>query len=372
MATPHVSRIPRLRKFSSVLRNRESRARSRVPVSVAQVVSVLRKYKAVVTEGMGKPRVHLWLYNAPFNGISDQVGFVIAILRQNGYPASIGRRPCLSSLNVVIENFGPETRDELVKFCKSSGKKVAVIMTEHLDYVQGQIILHGIPVGSRNDYMDPNIMLKRVRSLLECVPYIRSLFVLGDLPQLRNISIMLPNVDVRSIPFPSIGLKGIREPGQANEAVHDLVFAGALTSYRKEVLGRFNGRDPSVVFSPTFVSRRRRNIMNTTAKVILNIPQRPGWRWLSSMRIIAGLHTGRPTISLGTNDVSQIASCCTQLDLNEREWLSEVRQLVADWKSLYLRDINNYLIMAKAFEQDHPFPHDLFEFWSITDRVRCS
>jgi hypothetical protein len=89
------------------------------------------------------------------------------------------------------------------------------------------------------------------------------------------------------------------------------------------------------------------------------------------MRVIAGLQTGRATISLGTQDASYIASCCTQLDIRDHDWVSKVKQWVKDWKLLYMRDIRSYAAMAKKFEGEKPFPHDVFEYWSITDRVCC-
>jgi hypothetical protein len=120
-----------------------------------------------------------------------------------------------------------------------------------------------------------------------------------------------------------------------------------------------------------FVSRNRRNAINRLGKVIVNIPQRGGWQWLSLMRIIAGLQTGRATVSLGTHDLSHIASCCTQLDIQDHDWVDKMKQCVDDWKSLYMRDLINYAAMAQKYERERPFPHDVFEYWSTTDRV-CS
>jgi hypothetical protein len=319
---------------------------------------------------MSKLCVHLWLYNCPFHGVSDQVSFIVRALRQHGYAVSVGRRPHLSSLNVVIENFSPQTRDVVAEFFRSSRKRVGVIMTEHIDFDRGQISFHGIPLDCDNDYMHPATMLERVRYLIECVPYVRCFFTLGDLPELRNIRAMFPGIDVRAIPFPQIDkVEDEQFKKGAPSAVYDLVFTGGLTKYRKEVLARFQGKGFSVAYSQAFVSRRRRNTMNRAAKAILNIQQRHGWRWLSSMRIIAGLQVGRATISLGTSDTSRIASCCTQLDVADLDWIEKMQQLVAAWKSLYRRDAENYSIMAKSFEQEHPFPYDLFEYWSITDGV---
>ncbi len=318
---------------------------------------------------MKKPGIHLWVYNHPMVGISDQVSFFIMAFQQHGYTVTLGRRPHQSSLNVVIENFSPQSRDVLWEFCQSSKKRVVVIMTEHLDFEHGQIFFHGFPLGSENDYMHPATVLTRVKHLLESLPYIRGIFVLGDLPELRNISAMLPGLEVRAIPFPS--LESVTIPGVdiASEPTNDLVFTGVETGFRGKVLKLLTTQCFSVAYPNSLVSRCRRNALNRSSKLILNIPQREGWQWLSLMRIVAGLQAGRATISVGTQDTSQIASCCTQLDLRRDEWIRELQQCVADWRSLYLRDIESYSLMAKAFEEEHPFPHDVLEYWSITDRV---
>jgi hypothetical protein len=244
-----------------------------------------------------------------------------------------------------------------------------MIMTEHIDVEHGQILVHGAPLGSENDYMHPATILARIKHLLECAPYIRCFFVLGDLPELRNMSTLLPGLDVRAIPFPQLESVSSNNFDKSSKPVNDLVFTGAMTEYRAKLLALLEAGGLSVASPHGFVSRNRRNAMNRSAKVIVNIPQREGWQWLSLMRIVAGLQTGQATISLGIGDASQIASCCTQLDIRKQDWLCEVKQCVSDWKSLYYRDAVNYSLMAKKFEEERPFPHDVFEYWSATDRV---
>jgi hypothetical protein len=320
---------------------------------------------------MGMPPIHLWVYNHFFHGIGDQVSFAVVALRQHGYQVSVGQQPRHSSLNVVIEGFSSQSRDILLEFCQSTRKRVAMIMTEHIDAEHGQILVHGAPLGSENDYMHPATILARIKHLLECIPYLRCFFVLGDLPELRNISTLLPGLDVRTIPFPHLEGVSSKDIDTSSDTANDLVFTGSMTKYRARLLAMLEAGGLSVACPQGFVSRNRRNAMNRSAKVIVNIPQREGWRWLSLMRIVAGLQTGRATISLGIGDVSKITSCCTQLDIHEQDWVSEVKRCVDDWKSLYYQDIMNYSIMAKKFEQERPFPHDVFEYWSMTDRV-CS
>ena len=316
------------------------------------------------------PPVHLWVYNHFFSGISDQVGFIFKVLKQQGYVVTIGRRPSSSSLNIVIENFSAKNRDILIEFCRSNKKRVAMILTEHLDLQHGRLFFHGAPLGSETDYLHPMTVRSRVQHLLECLPFVRCFFVLGDLPELQNISTMLPDMPVRSIPFPKLDEPAIHDVAAVSRGMADLVFTGAMTAYRLQVLSLLNTAGLSLTCPKAFISRHRRNAMNRSAKVIVNIPQREGWRWLSLMRIIAGLQTGRPTISLGTSDRSHIASCCTQLDMGNEGWLSEVRRCTDDWESMYIRDIVNYSLMARAFEQKNPFPRDIFEYWSLTEKVQ--
>jgi len=242
-------------------------------------------------------------------------------------------------------------------------------MTEHFDFQHGEIYFHDAPLGSENDYMHPAASLARIQHLMECVPYLKCFFVLGDLPELRNISTMLPDLAVRTIPFPTLGGGPCEAVGKASDTVHDLVFTGAMTEYRATLLALLEKEGLSVACPRKFISRNRRNAINRLGKVIVNIPQREGWQWLSLMRIVAGLQAGRATISLGTHDTSHIASCCTQLDIQDHDWVSMVQQCVDDWKSLHLRDLVSYSAMAQSFERERPFPHDVFEYWSTTDRV---
>lgn len=317
----------------------------------------------------GRPPVHLWIYNHPFHGISDQVDFFVMALTQHGYPVSVGRRPGHTALNVVIENFSAASKDILMKFCKSSRKRVAVIMTEHLDFDDDRITIHGDPLWSDNDYMHPATQLGRIKNLIDCLPYLRCFLVLGDLPELRNMSGMLPGIDVRTIPFPKLGLAD--DQLQARTAVpgKDLLFTGFMTDYRADILARLEEGGLSVDCPRKFVSRKRRDLMTKSARLVLNIPQREDWRWLSLMRVIAALRSGRPTVSLGTRDTSKISASCLQLDIANPGWREALGEHARNWQALFSSCIDGYSSMATEFEREYGFPYDLFEFWSITDRL---
>ena len=148
--------------------------------------------------------VHLWIYNHPIIGIIDQIEFFTSLLKQKGYRVTMGNQPNTSALNVVIENFEATTSKILVDFCKTYNKNVAVILTEHLDFEDNKIIMHGKPLWSCSDYIPAATQASRVEHLVECTPYIRNFFTLGDLPILNNINIMMPGIPVTRLEFPII------------------------------------------------------------------------------------------------------------------------------------------------------------------------
>lgn len=308
--------------------------------------------------------VHLWVYNHPPHGISDQVEFFIAIMRQNGHGVTMGRLPRQDALNVVIENFSDETSAILMNFCRETGKRVSVIMTEHLDFIDREIYIHGDPLWSDNDYMHPATQISRIRNLMDCACYIRGFFVLGDLPQLLNMNMMMPGVAVRTLPFPVLTWPEDTPHWAALPA--DLVFTGAVTGYRAELIDVLKSQ--LVVRHPDgFLSRKGRDKFCQLGRLNLNIPQRPDWQWLSLMRIIAALRCGRATVSLGTRDTSKIASCCVQIDMQAGAYLTQLRDLTAQAEKIFAMAFAGYHAMAEEYLREHPFPADFFDYWAITE-----
>jgi hypothetical protein len=284
---------------------------------------------------------------------------------------SVGRKPSELALNVVIENFSVQTRKTLIEFCKQTRKRVAIVMTEHIDFVDRQIVIHGEPPRSDNGHVYTATLIERLECLMSCQPYIRFFMVLGDLPELRNFGDMMVGADVLAIPFPRLNRKVHNSNGQP-ELSDDLIFTGFVTEYREKLLLLAASMGLSVVCPGKFVSPEQRDRLNRSAKIVLNIPQRESWQWLSPMRIIAALRCGRATVSLGTKDNSCIAACTYQLDIQRPNWMDELRCHVANWDAAYDKMSDAYCRLANKFEQKHPFPHDMIELWAITDGIKRS
>lgn len=319
---------------------------------------------------MSKPKIHLWFYNHPVYGISDQIEFFCSYFRQEGYEVTFGRKPEKKSLNVVIENFSAISSKTLIDFCEKEKKTVSIIMTEFLDVdcKNKEILMHGKPLWTNNDYMHPHIQLSRIRYLLECLPYIKSLFTLGDLPELHNISEMIPGIALRRIPFPSMKFLEKKELF-SKEIKYDYLFTGFITEYRKNLLDYLTNGD-FAVFSPMrFVSKKKREILVDASKVLLNIPQNADWKWMSLMRVLNGIKLGKPTISINTNDKSVISDCCPQINIDNYSDLEFMRHSLNNWYELYSDIFRKYEQSRNKFSIKHPFPHDFFEIWAITDNI---
>ncbi|QSH40341.1 hypothetical protein P0136_00170 [Lentisphaerota bacterium ZTH] len=312
-------------------------------------------------------KIHIWIFNHPFAGIGDQLDFFIMAMKQRGYHVTLGKQPRVNSLNVLIENFAQESFETVRDFCEKNNKKVAVIMTEHLDLISNTMRIHGEPLFNLNDYMHPHTQIARIRFLFDLAPYIECLLTLGDLPKLQNINQMLPGIAMRRIFFPAINPpEGSLTEDQFNG---DLLFTGFKTHFREEVIDSITAAGMKMYSPEKMVSRHVRNKLNSRVKIILNLPQRKSWEWLSLMRIFAGLYCGRATVSLGTNDNSEIAACCYQLDIDNSDWVDQLKDYVENYRYYYETALNNYNIMAEKFEKEHPFPHDIFELWGITDNL---
>ena len=57
------------------------------------------------------------------------------------------------------------------------------------------------------------------------------------------------------------------------------------------------------------------------------------------------------------------------LDITDSNWIESLREHVGNWQAIYRNCMDGYEAMADEFERQHPFPHDAFEFWAITDMI---
>lgn len=308
-----------------------------------------------------KPDVNLWVFNHPLRYITEQVEFFCSALRANGYRVRVSNRPSPSGLNVLIENFQTAAVAPIVEFCRTRKKRVAVILTEHLDFIDGQIMVHGARLPSRDDYMLPMVKMERLSNLMILRAQIRCFLRLGDLPKLINIENMIPGIPVRTVPFPAVvptNRSSLDRPGGPDA---DFAFTGQMTDYRKHILDRLR-RDFTVLASSDIVPRRRRDSMNARARLVLNIPQNKRWPWISTMRVLAALRCRRATLALGDCEESAITPSC--VCLNEQELTAtRVRHALDRYEEEFRVRLASYDALVRSGLNPR-FPHGEFELWA--------
>ena len=109
-------------------------------------------------------------------------------------------------------------------------------------------------------------------------------------------------------------------------------------------------------------SRRRRDAINSVAKLVLNLPQNPGWRWISTMRVLAGMRCRRATAAIGNYEPTAIAPFCITIASNEvlRNELSEALAKY-DTHFEHLHERYETFVHSAA---NASFPHDELDLWA--------
>jgi hypothetical protein len=319
-----------------------------------------------------KPRVHLWAFNNPLRGITEQIDFLCAALRAHRYPFGISNSPSATALNIVIENFEAESATRVLDFCRRSGKRIAVILTEHLDFIKGRILFHGVAIDDFDDYMHPAIKRNRLVHLLLLRECLYGFLRLGDLPALANMELMLPGIPVRTMPFPMFlaAERPLKKIGAT--PTHDFVFTGKITDYRRSVLDSL-GEKYSILrgdqiltrHGDAYQSRRCRDALNLLGRLVLNVPQRRNWPWISTMRVIAGLRSRRATATIGTDSNAMIAPACIQLD-GAGSAEEALRQALAHHDIAFEKAFAAYEGLVKS-PANPRFPEDFFDIWAALE-----
>lgn len=277
-------------------------------------------------------KVNIALLNNPFWAVADQVEALTDIFAENKVEFRVSKELRHGFLNIIIENFDKEGLEKIHKFCLKSDEKVAVLMTEHIDFIGGRFFFHGKRLHETEGYLGHHARRRRLLGLVNLRNCIFCFIRIGDLPELQNLDACFTEVPIYRFNFAQIDSPSNRlsESKLAPAQSYDCAFAGNLTEHRTQVLKDIEARIRLVKTTGT-LSRKRRNDVYLSAKFILNIPQNNEWPWVSSMRIYAGLKSGRPLINftvsnlvgengsvpLAAKNVDDLVHLLSQLDYTE-------------------------------------------------------
>ncbi|MBU6140086.1 MAG: hypothetical protein KGP29_00820 [Proteobacteria bacterium] len=292
-----------------------------------------------------------------------------ASFKQSGYNLSIGGEFRDDALNILIECFDESSKriqkkkpgdvERIINYCESRGKKVAVIMTEHIDYIDNIIHAYSVPLG-RIDKTHYNPAVKqRILSLLTLSPYIKYIFTLGEYPKLKNFREMISKTPIM-IPYPQIKKVDVGDNMEC-----DLIFSGRDTKYRSRIIEGLRMMSFSVKDNAyqKILNRRQRNQLISKAKINLNIPQDENWKYPSILRIILALSLGKMTVSIEDQLPGESSG-----NFYARVGLSNLNEV-----SSYLREsgifYGNYLQNYNEIASRARFPEEHFRIWGEAEGV---
>lgn len=239
-----------------------------------------------------KMMVNLATLSHPIAMISDQISSVRLALSRIGFPVQTSNECRDDSLNIVPEGFTRFAALYISEYCAMKRKKIAVLMTEHID-LERRVLINDVPVGDPNEYL-PN-GYDRLANLLYVLPHVRFFLIVGHLPDPEKLTRVFRAIPIIKVPY--MPIEGASVPSFSGRRF-ELCFTGSLTNHREAVMEALDRHFKCVCMFADNPEVRRMTIANSHFN--LQIPQNTSWRHISPMRVIFALRAGTATLNVTT------------------------------------------------------------------------
>ena len=239
------------------------------------------------------------LNNSPFD-VSYEIQSLSDLLGENSIDYGVTKSLERGALNIVIGNFNKKAVQQINEFCMETNGKIVVLMTEHIDFYQGQFVLHGKKLYEPHSYLS-EVRRQRLLDLISLKPCIYCFFRIGDFPELNGLSASFTEIPVQKLNFAQIKLDSVTIKKLKKSIIwdYDCSFTGNLTNHRAKLLKEIKSRMKLSVNNET-PPLDKGNSLSKSAKFVLDIPQHADSKWNSPMCIYMALKSNRPVISLST------------------------------------------------------------------------
>ena len=309
------------------------------------------------------PPIRLWAQRSEAMFNADHYAFLRDSFTAAGYSDfSISPHPRDDALNLVIEYFPPHKRPVYWDYFQAKGKRIGIIMTEHIDWQDGNILFHGRPLDAEDNYLTNKSKYDRIKGIQSLLEVTACYLRLGELPELKNYPEIFPGPVLYPLPYPAINPVSRRQTGQAEGYDFDLAFVGFMTDYREEVTAQLKTHFHVGAHRRT-LSRHQRDAFHSRAKIVLNIPQRPDWLWPSPLRIYAALRAQRGTIHIGANPIGVSPKFCAVMPPDEGMLAKQLMDWIENPTGFYKDCLDRYNKFIQS-EENGTFPHHIFEEWA--------
>lgn len=227
----------------------------------------------------------------PIAMIGDQIQNVSRSLSYLGYQVEVTNSLRDGCLNIVPEGFTRFGARYINEYCRAQKQKICLLMTEHLDLVDGWLTVNDVPLGDANEYLP--VAYDRIANLLLIYPSIRFLAILGHLPAVGSLKKVFPKIPILTLPYVPLPLE-VSTPHENRR--FDLCFTGSMTKYREKIIGLLERYFKCAWTFANDASDRAALIK--ASRLNLQIPQNPTWRHVSPMRVIFALEAGTATLNV--------------------------------------------------------------------------
>lgn len=261
-------------------------------------------------------KINLWIEDDVLVSVIDQVSFMSRLFEQLNFEFRTSNTLDPLATNICIENFNATTNRRLREFNEKHKKRVGIILTEHIDmHPFDGVKVYGRSLSENNDYIDRNTIQRRLTFLFDALEYSFGVFTLGDEPELQNFEIMVPGLQKFIFPYPRLYPQktNSRKVNKSSK----FLFSGTKTKYREQVLKKLETAGLNVTNNFKLLPENERKQLLDVHDCMLNIPQFNDWKWISPMRVMAGLDAGLPSLSIGTSDTTSISKVVPQVSIEK-------------------------------------------------------
>lgn len=307
------------------------------------------------------PTVNIATNPHPISIIDDQLNFITHSLNTHGLAYQTSRSLSSKMLNIVIEGFDLFNAENIARFCVKFNKKIAVVMTEHIEINHDNLlIVNENQLFSNNEYMPYAAM--RFEAICKLIPHIQFFIILGHLPYKKNITKIFKNIPVIEINYPEIEFRTA-----VTQYKNDFIFQGSLTNYRTSMLKKISKRFPSLLISFKDNSNKRETVL-LDSKYSLQIPQYKNWRHISPMRCLYSLKNGVVTLNISDYREHDFDDIFPRINPNRLEdELSTYLSYPVDM--IYQQVLDKYNAFVKQQKQSKI--SFMLKFWSELEHHIC-
>lgn len=282
----------------------------------------------------------------PRTGIVDHLWFIKALCTYEKIDLEISDDLRPDALNILQENFTDNSVEVVQTFCQRWRKRVAIVLTEHLEVKEGAVHFN---FGPLNNGGPPGNKSERFWSLCLLADHIFTFFTFGELPDLEAARVVFPASNMCALPYPHIYVASRQRTPE-----YDIVFTGQIAAYRRKILTALSRRYRVIAVDISHTSEDDREKVHAQAKVAINIPQNEKWRLGSPMRTLYSLRQGLPMVQYGEADETLIS--------REVARGTSLEEAIEDPIGVWRHQMDKYERMIVS-PLNPRFPRGLFEIW---------